>query len=97
MKDYKVANPSIALIIHSHDLNNLHHVIIPYLKNIEYPFDVYLNFSEIVGSTGEKIKQYKKEMIEADPNISFFSQHPRIEEQIMVVLWHQPSRLNKLE
>ena len=72
MKDYKVANPSIALIIHSHDLNNLHHVIIPYLKNIEYPFDVYLNFSEIVGSTGERIKQYKKEMIEADPNISFF-------------------------
>lgn len=72
MKGCKVANPDIALIIHSHDLRNLHHVVMPYLENIEQPFDVYLNFSEIVGSKGEEIKQYKKVLIKDNPNVSFF-------------------------
>tara|TARA_R110000851_G_scaffold108257_2_gene229349 strand:+ start:6067 stop:6837 length:771 start_codon:yes stop_codon:yes gene_type:complete len=72
MKGCKVTNPDIALIIHSHDLSNLHHVIMPYLENIGRPFDVYLNFSEIVGSKGEEIKKYKKELIQNNPHISFF-------------------------
>ena len=60
MKGYKVDNPTIALIVHSHDLNIFHQVLVPYLQNIEYPFDVYLNFSEIVGSRGRKLNVIKK-------------------------------------
>jgi len=62
---------NVAVIIHSHNLATLKEVM-KYVDNLTPPFDVYLNFSEILKENEVLIRDYKKKIEEEYPLVTFY-------------------------